>query len=192
MINKIYNIVSMEMDNSRVRFNYTSKVTIAIWLTLTVEVFIHVASAFLFLEVNNDGHIYSDVTFNQFAFLLNIFPYLLLCLCSLIVLIDKIIGVLTSFITEDDYVEEHFLSSRIIGVPSYEIENILFLQTIYMVLYITVMPILFLVVFPSWIPLVVIVGVIVGVMYLARFSYRLSKRLRTHINDPNAHTKENA
>lgn len=191
MISKLYDFIDRELEYSRDFYDRKSKITVAIWLSLAITAFINVASVDIFFRLDENGYIHSEGNFTEFAFMLNFLPYMIPGFIGLIIFIDTIIEQVTSFITEGDHRVEYFISRSIVGIDADAFEKVAFFQTMYVVLYGTLMPILFLIVFPSWIPFAMVLGAIVGVLYLARFSYRLSKRLTTHVEDPNAHKQEN-
>jgi len=122
-------------------------------------------------------------------FSLMILPFLAVGIYYIVHITDAIIEFYSKKVTDGDYVIESYLSKLIFGDNHEGLGdgNSFF---IYMICTVGVIwGTWFLVSYPIFIWVVILVGVHHALMKLAAMVYRTSKRLNTHVKDPDAHKK---
>lgn len=124
-------------------------------------------------------------------------------------LYDKIIRWVIVFVTTGDIYKPHFIGGLIFGeryrhervtegsryVYSHERQGLFHrLGAINTLLIFPLQLMLWMLAFPAVVPYVVgilsVIGLIIGLLFGARKTYTLSKKLTTHINDPDAHKRK--
>lgn len=110
-------------------------------------------------------------------------------LTAIIFVIDWQCKVLSRFITDGENEIHDFITDRLGCQFMYERDEMFF--AIAATFCVPIVPLWLALAIPSIMPYVLILGAIIslyfGIAFSARFVYRLSRRLTSHVNDPNAH-----
>lgn len=127
---------------------------------------------------------------HSFVWMLLLFPLTAL-LFGFIRLGDSFIEWCSDFVTHGDVVLEEFLSSILIKDRElHTTDDLVLFATLF-----TVIPLpVFLVYTVYFVPLLLIpvflFGGFFGILYLARMAWGVKKKLNTHVNDPDAHSRK--
>lgn len=137
--------------------------------------------------------------FDPFWAFVWLIPLLTGLLAYPIKLIDYLIYHITSFVTRSEYCVEDFLTSILAnGCEAIIDHKVLFVGNALIGIYLCAVAILIKLVFftSGWLSLIslillITIVVIMGMMYLSRWVFDLQRTFRKHLNDPNAHQRNN-